>query len=264
MFLAAPYDNPFGSLIALYLVAKQPQRGILVKVAGKVDADPVPSRLTATFDRLPQLPYSSLAIHFREGQRSPLATPTQCGPHSTSTDLTAWRDPGLVRHSDSTVAIAAGIGGGPCPQGTPPFTPSATGGLLNSRRGSLSPLSLLLWRSDGEQEITSYSATLPPGLLGKIAGIPYCPDAAIAAAATRSGIAERDQPSCPAASLIGHTTAGYGVGSVLTYAPGKLYLAGPYRGSQFSVVAIDSALVGPFDLGVVEVRSAVRIDPVTA
>ena len=51
---------------------------------------------------------------------------------------------------------------------------------------------------------------------------------------------------------------------MLAYAPGNLYLAGPYRGSSFSVVAIDSALVGPFDLGVVIVRSAVRIDPDTA
>ena len=51
---------------------------------------------------------------------------------------------------------------------------------------------------------------------------------------------------------------------MLTYAPGNLYLAGPYRGSAVSVVAIDSALVGPFDLGVVIVRSAIRIDPDTA
>ncbi len=77
-------------------------------------------------------------------------------------------------------------------------------------------------------------------------------------------MAERDHPSCPAASLIGRTYSGYGVGSVLAYAPGNLYLAGPYRGSAFSVVAIDSALVGPFDLGTVIVRSAVRVDPQTA
>jgi hypothetical protein len=100
--------------------------------------------------------------------------------------------------------------------------------------------------------------------LGKVAGIPYCPDSAIEAARRNSGVAERDHPSCPAASLIGRTFSGYGVGSVLAYAPGNLYLAGPYRGSAFSVVAIDSALVGPFDLGVVIVRSAVRIDPTTA
>jgi hypothetical protein len=263
IFLAAPHDNPFDSLIAIYLVAKSTQRGILVKVAGQLAADPRTGRLTATFDLLPQLPYSQLRIHFREGQRSPLATPPACGQVHTDADLTPWRDASLVRHFSLPAAISPGIGGGPCPAGLAPFSPRASGGTLNSHAGSYSPFYLHLTRTDAEQEITSYSAILPPGLLGKIAGVPYCPDSAIAAAALRSGIAERADPSCPAASLIGHTTAGYGVGAVLTYAPGNLYLAGPYRGSQFSVVAIDSALVGPFDLGVVEVRSAIRIDPIT-
>jgi hypothetical protein len=264
MFLAQPYQNPFGSLIAIYLVAKQPQRGILVKVAGKVEGSPTDGSLTATFERLPQLPYSSLVVHFREGQRSPLATPASCGPHSTTTEMVAWRDPNLISRSQSTVAIEAGIGGGPCPQGTPPFAPQASGGTLNSRAGAYSPLYLHLTRADPEQEITRYSATLPPGLLGKIAGIPFCPDAAIEAASHRSGVGEAEHPDCPAASRIGHTTAGYGVGPVLTYAPGNLYLAGPYHGSTFSVVAIDSALVGPFDLGVVIVRSAIHVDPASA
>jgi hypothetical protein len=264
MFLAQPYDNPFGSLLAIYLVAKSIQRGILVKVAGKVEADPSTGSLTATFDRLPQLPYSSLVMHFREGQRSPLATPGSCGPHSTATELSAWRDPGLVRRTVSTVAIEAGVGGGPCPQGTPSFAPRASGGTLNSRAGAFSPFYLRLTRADAEQEITRYSATLPPGLLGRVAGIPFCPDAAIEAASRRSGVEELEDPDCPAASRIGHTTAGYGVGGVLTYAPGNLYLAGPYHGSTFSVVAIDSALVGPFDLGVVIVRSAIQVDPENA
>jgi len=99
--------------------------------------------------------------------------------------------------------------------------------------------------------------------LGNVTGVPYCPEAAIEAAAHRTGVEERDHPSCPASSLIGRTYSGYGLGPVLSYAPGNLYLAGPYRGSSFSVVAIDSALVGPFDLGVVIVRSAIRIDPET-
>ena len=162
------------------------------------------------------------------------------------------------------MAIEAGIGGGPCPQGTPPFNPLASGGTLNSRAGAYTPFYLHLTRTDAEQEITHYSATLPPGLLGKIAGIPYCPDAAIAAAQGRTGVEELERPDCPAASKIGHTIAGYGVGSVLTYAPGALYLAGPYHGSTFSVVAVDSALVGPFDLGVVIVRSAIHVDPSSA
>jgi hypothetical protein len=264
IFLAAPFQNPFDSLIAVYLVAKSIDRGFLVKVAGELKADPSTGRLTATFDRLPQLPYSDLEIHFREGQRSPLATPAACGPISTEADLTAWRDSSLVRHVSLPTSISAGVGGGPCPSGLAPFAPQAKGGMLNSRAGAYTPFYLHLTRTVAEQEMVSYSATLPPGLLGKIAGIPYCPEAAIEAARVRSGVEERDHPSCPAASLIGHTYSGYGVGSVLAYAPGNLYLAGPYRGSTFSVVAIDSALVGPFDLGTVIVRSAIRVNPRTA
>jgi hypothetical protein len=264
IFLAAPHQNPFGSLLAVYLVAKSVERGILVKVAGELRPNPVTGRLTASFDRLPQLPYSELSIRFREGQRSPLATPAACGTFFTGASLTPWRDSGLVVNESLPASIAAGFGGGPCPGGLAPFAPQAKGGMLNSNAGSYTPFYLHLSRRQTEQEIVSYSAQLPPGLLGRIAGIPYCPDAAIEAARRRTGVAERDDPSCPAASLIGHTSAGYGVGSVLAYAPGNLYLAGPYRGSSFSVVAIDSALVGPFDLGVIIVRSAIRVDPHTA
>ena len=264
IYLAAPYDNEFGSLLAVYLVAKSIQRGILVKVAGKLEPNPVTGSITAIFDKLPQLPYSDLAISFREGQRSPLATPPACGAISTEADLTPWRNAGTVEHISLPATIGAGAGGGPCPSGLAPFNPGAIGGSLNSRAGAYTPFYLHLTRQVTEQEITSYSAQFPPGLLAKIGGIPYCPEAAIEAARHSSGVAERDHPSCPAASLIGHTYSGYGVGSVLAYAPGNLYLAGPYRGSAFSVVAIDSALVGPFDLGVVIVRSAVRIDPTTA
>jgi hypothetical protein len=264
LFLAAPRDNPFGTLLAVYLVAKSPERGILVKVAGRLDADPVDGRLTATFDRLPQLPYTDLKVHFREGQRSPLATPESCGSFATEIDLSPWRAPGTVRHSTSSFAIGAGVDGGPCPSDQPPFHPAAQAGALNSNAGSYTPFYLRLTRGDSEQEITSYSATLPPGLTGKIGSIPYCPEAAIAAAKLRGGFEEAERPSCPAASEIGHTVAGYGVGPALTYAPGGLYLAGPFHGSTFSIVAIDSATVGPFDLGVVVVRSAIRVDPRTA
>jgi hypothetical protein len=264
IYLAAPYDNEFRSLLAVYLVAKSIHRGILVKVAGRLDPNPGTGTITATFDKLPQLPYSDLSIRFREGQRSPLATPPHCGPIATEVGFTPWRDPSLVRPLSLPAAIVAGAGGGPCPAGLAPFVPQATAGSLNSQAGAFSPFYLRLRRNATEQEIVSYSAQFPPGLLGKIAGVPYCPEAAIEAASRNSGVAERDRPSCPAASLIGRTNSGYGVGSVLAYAPGNLYLAGPYRGSAFSVVAIDSALVGPFDLGTAIVRSAVRIDPDTA
>ncbi len=264
MFFATPGENRFGTLLALYMVAKSPDRGIMIKVAGKVDSDPATGRLTAVFDDLPQLPYSHFNVHFREGQRSPLATPSACGDYVSEFDATPWRDPNIVVHSTSPFALSAGVGGGRCPKGLAPFTPGATAGTLNANASAYSPFYLHLTRTDVEQEITSYSASLPPGLLGKIAGVPFCPEATIEAAKRQTGAQSATAPACPAASLIGHTYTGYGVGSTLSYAPGTLYLAGPYHGSPLSVVAIDSAKVGPFDLGTVVVRSAIRIDRQTA
>ncbi|HEY2478336.1 MAG TPA: hypothetical protein VGI17_06360 [Solirubrobacterales bacterium] len=264
VFLAAPFDNPFGTLIGLYLVAKSTERGILVKVPGKLDADPGTGSLIATFAGLPQLPYTDLKIEFREGQRSPLATPAVCGAFSTEVSLTPWSDSGAEVSASLPTPITSGIEGLPCPQGMPSFNPQAQAGSINPQAGAYTPFYIHLTRRDTEQEITSYSTVLPPGLLGQIAGIPYCSDAAIESARHRGGFEEAEHPSCPAASEIGRTVSGYGVGPALEYQPGGLYLAGPFNGSTFSIVAIDSATVGPVDLGTVVVRSAIDVDPQTA
>jgi len=190
-----------------------------------------------------------------------MISPPSCGSHIAQLEFWPWSDPSLLLRDSSTFLVNRGEGGGACPVAGPqPFHPGLEAGSRNRTAGFYSPFQLRMTRTDAEQEITSYSATFPPGLLGKIAGIPSCSDAAVAAAKDRTGIEELRSPSCPAASRVGQTLAGYGVGGTLAYAPGGLYLAGPYHGAPLSVVAIDSALVGPFDLGVVVVRSAIRID----
>jgi hypothetical protein len=266
MYLAQPDDNPFDTLIAIYLVARAPN-GIFVKVAGRLVPDQSTGQLVAIFEDMPQLPYTNLKIHFREGQRAPLATAAACGTYTTAVELTPWQTTAAVQpaveHQNFQFQVSAGVGGGPCPAATAPFQPGTESGSVNSAAGSYSPFYLHLTRADNEAEITSYSALLPPGLLGKIAGVPYCPEADLEAAKRETGIGEQEHPSCPAASEIGHTVTGYGLGGVLTYAPGKLYLAGPYHGAPLSIVAVDPALVGPFDLGVIIVRSAIEVNPVT-
>ncbi len=74
------------------------------------------------------------------------------------------------------------------------------------------PFHVHIARRDGEQELKVVDVTLPKGLTGKLAGIPYCSEAAIAAAAASSGKAEQASPSCPAASLIGTATTKSGIG----------------------------------------------------
>jgi hypothetical protein len=257
-------ENPFDSLLSIYLVARSAQRGILVKVAGKLVPDQASGRLTAIFDDLPQLPYTQLEVRFRSGQRAPLITPAACGPARTEIELVPWAGELLTARSSTASQIETGIGGGPCPGGTPPFEPKVTAGSVNSNVGSYTPFYLRLSRGDAEQEITSYSMVLPKGITGRLAGIPFCPDAAIDAARARSGFAETAGPSCPAASQVGRTFSGYGVGAALTYSPGKIYLAGPYHGQPLSIVTINAATVGPFDLGTIVIRSAFSVDPETA
>ncbi len=265
VYVAKPYQNPFGTLLALYMTARSPRRGLLVKSIGKIEPDLRTGRLKATFDDLPRLLYRHFALTLREGQRSTLISPPLCGSYSAGLDLSSWAEPDLFRHEASVFAINHGEGGGPCPAGgVPPFHPGLLAGSINPAPATYTPLYLRMSRTDAEQEITGYSAAFPPGLLAKVAGVPYCPEAAIEAAKHRSGAAEQASPSCPAGAQIGHTLAGYGVGGTLAYAPGNLYLAGPWHGAPLSVVAIDAALIGPFDLGTVVVRDAIRVDTATA
>jgi hypothetical protein len=268
IFIAEPYENPFGSLLALYMVIKNRNLGIMVKQPLKVVNDPATGRITTIAEDLPQLPFSHFRLHFREGTRSPLASPPGCGTYEASAVLTPSSGGDPVTTS-SAFEIITGPAAGPCPSGAkPPFKPGLTAGTLNNSAGRYSPFYLRLSRLDGEQEFTHFSIKLPPGIIGKLAGIPFCPDAAIAAAKARTGPhggqEELDAPSCPAASQVGRTLVGAGVGPSLAYAPGKVYLAGPYNGSALSIAAITAAKVGPFDLGTVVVREAIKVNPETA
>jgi len=268
VYIATPYENPFGSLLALYTVLEEPQRGILIKLPGKVATDPETGQIAATFSDLPQLPFSSFDLRFKEGSRAPLVTPAACGTYETVAEFTGHSDPdGPPLLSKSSFEIARGIGGAPCPTGgKPPFKPGLIAGTRNNNAGSYSPFDLRLFRTDAEQQFTNFSIKLPPGLSGKLAGIPYCPETAIAAAQSpaRSGATELASPACPAASEVGRTLVGAGVGPVQAYVPGKVYLAGPYNGSALSMVSVTAAKVGPFDLGTVVVRLALRVNPKTA
>jgi hypothetical protein len=264
VYIADPYDNPFQSLLALYITVNDPKTGIVVKLAGKVTPDPNTGRLSAVFEDNPQRPFEDFRLHFFGGSGGSLRTPAVCGAYSTTSSMTPWTAPdsGPPATPSDPWAITQGANGGACAtsDGARPHSPFMDAGTVSPIAGSYSPFVVNLRREDGSQQFSSVTLTPPPGFTGKLAGIPSCPDAALAAAAAKSGQQEKAAPSCPAASELGSVTAGAGAGPAPYYAQGKAYLAGPYKGAPLSMAIVTPATAGPFDLGTIVVRVALSVN----
>jgi uncharacterized repeat protein (TIGR01451 family) len=254
VYLAQQSQNPFGSLLAIYLVAEG--SGVIVKQAGEISLSDT-GQVTTSFDQVPQTPVSEIKVDLFGGQRAALRTPAACGSFTATGTLTPWSGNAPAPVS-SSFQVTQGCGGG--------FDPRLQAGTENPLAGSYSPFHLRLSREDASQELAGLSATLAPGLIGKPAGIPYCPEATLAAISGEpgSGAAQEAAPSCPAASRLGTVTVGAGAGADPFYtSAGRAYLAGPYKGAPLSLAVVAPAVAGPFDLGSVVVRNAVRVDPET-
>ena len=256
IYIAKPYDNPFESLLAIYIVANDPERGLIVKLAGKVEADPVTGQLTATVENAPELPFEHFRLSFKQGPHATLRTPG-CGDYMTNSSLTPYSAPS----SPVSVSDSWTISGGECGQ---PNSPSFDAGTVSPLAGGYSPFVLHLRRDDGSQNFHSITLSPPPGLVAKLAGVATCSDADLAAAEGKSGRDEQAHPSCPADSQIGHVVAGAGAGPSPYYAKGDVYMAGPYKGAPLSMAIVTPAVAGPFDLGTIVVRTALHVDPATA
>jgi hypothetical protein len=271
IYIAKQNDNPFHNFLSMYVVIQEPERGILIKIPARIDLDPNTGQITATFDELPQFPVSDLELKLKGGVRAGLVNPTTCGTKTIRSEFFSWADPSTPHVVDSNYAITQKPNGSPCVQNLAqrPFSPTLEAGTQSPSAGSYSPFAFRTTRSDDDQEYSQIGVKLPQGFAAKFAGVGICSDAAIAQALSRETIAgdgalEQADPSCPASSQIGTTQVGTGVGVPLTYVPGKVYLAGPYKGAPMSIVVISPTVVGPYDLGVITVRTALNINPETA
>jgi hypothetical protein len=267
IYLARQDENPFDSLFAAYLVIDDPATGVLVKLAGKIEPDRQSGQLTVSFDQSPQLPMEAVKLHVTGAAGAPFSTPATCGTKTTTSELIPWSSPeGATAAPSDSFQINQGAGGSACvaDEAQEPDTPGFEARTTTTTAGVYSPFVLALRREDGAQRFKSMSVTLPKGLTGKLAGIPYCPDAQIAAAEASAGSVEQQSPSCPAASELGTITVASGAGPTPLITHGHAYLAGPYKGAPISIVTITPALGGPFDLGTVVDRIASYIEPQTA
>jgi hypothetical protein len=235
-----------------------------VKIPGDVHADPNTGQLVITFTDLPQTPLTAFDMHFFGSERGLLATPTQCGTYAVTSSFTPWDSALGSQTSQQFFTLTSGPGGAPCPGQPRPFSPSFEAAASGNTAGAHSPFAVQFNRADGDQIASAATISTPPGFSATIAGIPYCSDAALTAAAAASGAAEEASPSCPLASQVGSSVAGAGAGNHPLYVSGKVYLAGPYKGAPLSLAIITPALSGPYDLGDVVLRVAVSVNPVTA
>jgi hypothetical protein len=242
VFLAQPNENPFGAMLAMYVVVRGP--GVLVKIPGRVNADPVTGQLTATFKNNPQLPVSALRVKLPGGENAPLATPASCGTHQTATNIVSWATP-EVHPFTTPMAIDQG-----CDRGG--FAPAVSVGSVGTAAGKHATFALRIQRADGQQHVRSVTTTMPAGLLANISSVPLC------------GEAEANAGTCGDASQVGTTRTAAGPGTSPLTLPGKVFLTGGYKGGQYGLAVVVRAVAGPFDLGTVVVRASISIDPIDA
>jgi hypothetical protein len=238
--------------------------GFHIKLVGKLLPDPQTGRITANFEDLPQLPLETFSLHLFASDRGVFATPTHCAVYAVETQLFPWNHELADQGGRFGMSLGRGPSGKPCPTVTRPFNPKLNAGTSNSKAGSFSHFTLRLDREDGDQFLGDLNFKMPPGLVGSLRGIDYCPEPAIAAAAERLGRLEQAVPSCPASSQVGTTNVAAGPGTHPLHAAGTMYMAGPFKGAPLSLVAITPVLAGPYDYGVVVVRVALNVDSVNA
>jgi hypothetical protein len=268
VYVAQPLssDPTTGEQFRIFIHVTSARYGVNVRLLGKVFPNLKTGQLTAVVDENPQATFSSFKLRLNGGPKGTLTTPGTCGPHTTTTEMIPWSENPDENEPSGSFTLTNLPDGGSCPNtlAERPFVPSYTAASDSTKAGAYSPLRVHIARTDGQQELKLVDVTLPKGLIGKLAGIPYCPDAAIAAAANRSGTAEQASSSCPAESMIGTTTTAAGSGTGPIKIAGKAFLAGPYKGAPLSLAIITPAVAGPYDLGTVVVRTALNVIPETA
>jgi hypothetical protein len=266
MFLATPQcggqgqpdctreDAEDGKLVGLDLELEGPHSGIVVKLKGSAKIQAGSGRISASFEELPQFPFSKFLVTTKQGARAPLENSQVCGPASSSAVVTPWSPGTQVQTPSDEFTVDWNGGGQGCPVSAP-FAPTFTAGTTRPVAASTSPFTLTLKREDREQNIDTVSTTLPEGLLADLSKVVRCPE---------SQASQASLTACPAASQIGTTTVAVGPGSEPYYVSGKVFFTGPYAGAPFGLSVVVPAVAGPFNLGNVLVRVRLLIDPHTA
>ncbi len=261
VYLASPApqaesgQNPFNSLLALYIVAESEALGLTVKLAGEGELDPATGRLTTRFQDTPQVPFEELNLDLFGGPRGPLTTPPFCGSYQTRASFTPWSGaPALQTGSNpEEFTTSTGPEDEPCPDARQPFGPGIEAGSTDLQAGAFTSFTLQLTRPGADEQLTGIKMQLPPGNAALLKNVTPCPEPQAA------------QGTCGPEAEIGQATATAGLGpDPYTVTGGRVYITGPYEGAPYGLSIVTPAVAGPFNLGNVVVRARIEVDQHTA
>lgn len=234
-----------GERFRLFVVAEG--SGVRAKVVGTLRTDPAFGQVTVTLRDLPELSIGRIGLRFDGGPQALLATPLVCGSISAAATFVRHGDERAVGASDAE-SVDHGPGAAPCALPLR-FAPSFSAGTTGNRAGRPAGLTLTLGRESGDQLVDRFAATFPPGLSAGLGSLATC--GAAAAVAGR----------CGPESRVGSMVAEVGSGANVAALRGDIHLTGPYRRAPFGLALVLPGALGPFDLGTIVARSALRLDP---
>jgi hypothetical protein len=252
VYLGGPESGPItGPPYTVYVNANSARYGVSVRLQGQVTTDEATGRVTATFAKNPEQPFSKLVLGFKGGALAPIANPLVCGPAMTLTSFSPYTGTATVTPAVEPFTVDANNTGGACPAPLP-FALAQSTAVTPTTGGANSNFTFNLGRADGQQYLSKISAMLPVGLVGKIPAVPLCPEP------------QASLGTCSAASQIGTATATVGSGPTPVQFTGPVYLTGPTGNAPYGMTTVINAAVGPFSLGNDIVRTGIEVNPFTA
>lgn len=220
--------------------------GVRVKLIGELDVNDTTGQITATFDDIPQTPFTKFSMTFNGGDRPMLRTPRSCSPtaHQMASTLTAYGAGSPTATPSSALLI-----NGDCHPASR-FAPTVGQTLSTSTAGAGTNYTLTLTRPQGDARFTSANVTLPPGLVGKLASVTPC------------STVNANAGTCPASAKIGtvETQSGDSATSQATL-NGELFLTQAPAGAVAGLSMKVPAIVGPVNLGTVIVPLKITLRP---
>ena len=162
------------------------------QAGGKGGARPATGQIGVIFEDLPETPFQKFSLHIFGSERGALATPTKCGTYAVTTTFTPW-DAVFGNQSSTTFFTSTRVPTAHPARSHPPLHPRLRSGLGRKHRRRPQPLRPRPDPPDGDQYLSALNVKTPPGFSATLKGVPYCPEAAIAAASrgAYSGISEQ-------------------------------------------------------------------------